>query len=748
MRILTKLKLHTPSTSIRNTDALLNRKLERNSQRLRSAQDDLAKGRGNKALLQKRIMQLQAKESFLISTKDLKTKFMISPPEDFNETTDITAEKRKIYANIQNTVKELYNTLENQMHSTEGVTISMASKILGENLGITRSLLVMLSKELIPMAHDGTALQGYFALKRDLESLIAETQIAQKSLLNSMGKESVNRGEQIVYFNQILSPDQNDALHMTCKATKSRLAVIESLLEISRTAGMERISEEGVVTEVGKELGDSIKNSLKELLNAVDISRNQHVENESIRVTLPFLAEIDISLFNLSMEREGLYTAEEKIEAALGKTLSQGVMQGITSYPEKSEYVDLSKATEAEETKSIDSLDSDEEDVVRCCPFINCTSAEEVIEVLEKLATITLDDGTPAIDIKNLCALIAQSIKTEINVGQDSITPIGNPSGSRTIYKVGEALYDTKNNPPLVSNINFVGEKGILANSHMPYGEQRFYKTRDAYLLSVTQLADSFTGLIQSIDSASDLSKLLQHVDSTANDVKALESRVESPQAPSNLYSSRNSNDTKREEEVAPTQGKRIQEREASIESSYFDRYVRQITDLFEKGLTREKVAGALGIPEENSLFFHILNSDSLQNTIERSGERILKRGLPFFLDWVMGFPNTTVSQSFKQELLDIFSSLIGKAMGNISESVQEYVEQEDWKAKHSFQTFSTLGEFLKMKEKYRQDLRVAEGFNSMSNTQQDRLLELIIIQDDIYRQKKDLILGYGNSTS
>ena len=736
MKILTKMRLYTPATSIRNADSLLNRKLELNSEKLRSAQDALAKGVRNKGLLQKRIMKLQAKESLLIATKNLKGRFMISPPEDFNENTDIAEEKRKIYKNFQKTIDDLSSLLEKNMHSTEGMTLSMATKSVGEMLGIVRSLLTIVSKELIPMAHDGTALQGYYALKRDLQLLIENTQSSQKSLLDSIGKESVDVSGKVVNHNMLITADQSDGIQTLYKTTKSRLTILHTLLEISKTAGVEKISEEGTLTQEGKDLGASIKNSIRELLNTMDVSRSQSNNSEEVSSMLPFISQIDISEINLCLEREGVDEAKEKMELALGEELGADVISTVESEVEVDPS--LCNLDEKDETESL--LSNDEKSMKKlllektvCCPFKHCTSTNDVIEVLERLSTITLEDGTPAIDMHNVCNLLIQTIKREINLGQKNAFVIDRNPGSRIYYKMGEKLDAVKEEVTLKSNVNFVGNKGELLSNYLSYGKDKVLEARDSYLLSVTRAVDSLTGILQSIEDKRELNILLHPVDDmeVSGEKQIDSSSKETPPS--------SEKEEQKELYARVNPSKRLRERENSRNSEYLVRYVEQITSLFEHGMNREEMIKVLGEPQQDSLFVQVVKAGTLNSIIERSGEKIVKKGLPPLLEWIVRLPEHIISKSGKAELLSSCIKVVTKSTRNISPILLKNILDEGLLQGAPQEGFDSEQHFQKVREEYRKKLTQMLTLLGIDSVEQEKVLDAIVILGDLYRLQKNL---------
>ncbi|MDE7469522.1 MAG: hypothetical protein K2M30_04460 [Desulfovibrionaceae bacterium] len=710
MKILTKMRLHTPSTSIRNSDELLTRKLKRNSNKLRSAQDSLARRSGNSKRLQKRVMQLQAKESFLISTRDLKTKFMISAPEDFDEHTDMKAEQEKIYKNMQSSVQELYRSLETNMHSSEGVTASMAVKRLGENIGIARSLLVLISKELIPMAHKGTGLQGYYALRRDLQSLISDTQDSYKSLLKAIGKEGAKHSQETM-CGILLTPDQNDALQMTSKMMKNKLAMLSTLLEISRTEPLERVSEDGTLTEDGRVLGESIKTSLREMLNLLDISRDQRVNGNVLAASIPYLCGIDISALNLSMEREGNDVAKEKMKNALGDLFGKGVMEVIESPP------DSVQEQESDENISNDiesrEVDTGEGKMV-CYPFAHCMSTDDVIQVLEKLASMTLDDGTPAIDMQSVCIMLTQAVKKEIEMSNNSVFVIGKPFGRHMNYMIGRNL--SKNEELEMSALDIQGDKGNLVNSYLPYGENRVSNIRESYFFDVARSVDSLTGIIQSIGNSTEFNSLLQ----------AVELKDEF--------------DGKDDEEVSNlnikvSPSKSLPEREVGIESSYIPQYMEQMQRIFEGGMTRSDIIKTIGIPTESSLLLRMLESDFLRDTFESKNSKIINKGLNIFMEWIASFPDSTMSRESKNKVFSLLESLLKQYMKQIYNNFENESSVNTLLTQSVSSTTNTISDYQNKCKEYESELKKVSGLSALSEL--DKFAEAVVLMSLLSEHKK-----------
>lgn len=751
MKLLKRIDPRTPKTALSNEDTVLNKKLEKNSKKLSIAQENLAKQSGNSALLQKRIMKLQAKESFLISMKNLKTRFMISAPEDYNEHTDILEEKRKIYTQVQHTVDELYASLEERLHNTEGVTISVASQMLGESLGTARALLNMICDELIPMAHDGVALKGYYELKRDLENTVINIQQSQKALMSSIGKESVDKSQGIVNYNMLLTPDQNDALQMECRSVKHRLSTLHALLDVSLTAYTPRVDKEGILTEEGKRLGTSIKDNLREILNAADISRSQNKHGENLHITMPFLANFDISELSLSLQREGFDIAKENIEGVLGEQLGSDVVEIRRTPVENKEDTENVANAEDVDTEEQDDDDFDtmsvisstsakstaqekEEEYIEqivCTPFKHCTSTDNVIEVIEKLASLTLADGTPAVDMRNLCTALAQTVKREINLGQQGIFVIGKHSGAHTYYKVGERLDRPEQQPVLTSNIELIGTKGVLASHHVSYGRHNITQARDAYLLGITRAVDSFSALIQSVESGKELRAILQVEQETVQK----EERTPSPSSTQSILP-----EVQKEKEniEMPIKVSRIlQKRDISTAGDYIRGYVDKANQALEDGMSSTDIVQSLGIPHMNSMFVRFVNSDECIPYIQNNMENMLKAGLPIMLQWLFTLPENMVSQQRKEEISTTCARMLQNNIEKKSRAVYQYIQDTEQKEKNEVHyQYTTQDEFEDVKRRYQVKLQLFPAFLSLKE-EQDAMLELLAIKKNVAQYAK-----------
>lgn len=731
MKVLHKTGIVRPTASITNDDSLLQKKLDKNSVKIRQAQEDLQKGNGDIKKINQRIAKLQTKEAYLISIRDLKTRFMIETPEDYNENTDIEAEKVKIYTKMQKTVDELQVSLEKNMHTTEGLTIPIATQILGENIGTLKALADIVKTELKLMTSKGGGLQGYYALERDLLAQIQKTQDVQKSLIQDIGASSTNNELGIIEHNMILSGDQTDAMQVLCKSTKQRLSTLHALLDMSIHVSEPKIDENNEVTEAGAVIGESIKNSLRELLNAGNLQSSQSKNNEELMETMPFLQDIDISKIFLTLEREGEERAKESIESILGEYGTEVLGEKIVGYREVEKEVEVEedeeenrkeidkKGTEGEGKKTILKIVQEPITQTVCTPFKNCVSTDDVINVISKLSGLTMDDGTPAVDMHNVFSLFVQSIKTNINVSRrDGYDPVA--IKGYTYYKMGERTDDVSRGESPRTALEFVNTKGREVNTYKHGERNAVLKVRDAYLESIVQATDSFNELIKSIDSGLELNTILK----TESDNKIEEKQDEA----------------NKEEQVAlkiQAKGKvdevdgakSIEKRSVKTVEMYFKDYIAKMTNAFKNNESRSSIIKNFGTPHSNEMFIKFLKSDEVNNYMRQNIKELMKEGFPIVLDWIQTLPEDIIDSKRKENILTAAVVATGIGIQDISKEIQRHIIETQTNGDTQSET---IEEFEKRKASYREKIGLLPQFIALDEAKREELLTGLVIQNDI----------------